>query len=351
MSDDGQIARAEMLLELRRPAEARALLEPLLAADPRNATAQVMIAECLLGEDRARGAFDTARAAAASAPDDVTVLVRCAAVARRAGYPDGAATWARHALSLAPTSVVARNVLTLVQIDRGNAISALHHAEIALAQRPDDQELRVAHAMALNVARKPVKAAREYAAVLRMDPANVYAMNNLAAIRLQHGDVGGAGALWARALATDPRFVIAASNLELAGMVFRQLVAARVALIISLPVLAGAWRAPVLYLVSALVAAWTAWTSARMPTAVRRRLLVNLRSREKLRYVLIALGSVLAVVGTLVNETAAIAAFAAAFYMSIYGVLVTLQLLSRRLRLDVGLWLAGRRRADVGLAD
>jgi Tfp pilus assembly protein PilF len=327
-----------MLLELRRPAEARAILEPLVASDPRDASAIAMIAECLLGEGNNRGAFDTARRAAASAPDDVTVLLRCASVGRRAGFPDGAATWAKKALVLDPTSVNAHNLLSLVEIDLDRPASALHHAEIALRQRPDDPDLRVAYAMALNVSGEPVRAAQHYEEVLRAEPAHPYALNNLAAIRLQNGDVGSAGALWTRVLAVDPRFVIAATNLERSGVVFRQLVAARVALVVSVAALAGALHVPGLYLVSAGVAAWTAWTSLRMPHAVRSRLWVNLSRRELVRFALIATGSVVTLTVPHTGGTPG----TVTWYLLVYGMFITGLLLWRRARLDLGLWRAAR---------
>lgn len=133
-----RVARAGVLLDLRRPAEARRILEPVVAADPHDAWAIIFLAECVLQEGRERRAFDTARGAAVQAPEDVDLLVRCACVARRAGFPDAAARWARHALALHPAHVGARDVLSLVEIDLDRPASALHHAEIGLAQLPDD---------------------------------------------------------------------------------------------------------------------------------------------------------------------------------------------------------------------
>jgi tetratricopeptide (TPR) repeat protein len=342
MAVDAHIARAEMLLELRRPAEARVILEPVVASDPRDARALVMIAECLLAEDRKPAAFDMARRATGAAPGDVAVLVRSASVARRSGFPDAAATWGVKALALDPTSVGARNVLTLADLDRGEVASALYHAEIALGQWPDDLDLQVAYAMALDACGKPVPAARQYSRVLKAEPSHPYALNNLAAIRLQYGDVGTAGALWSRVLAADPRFVIAATNLDKAGVVFRQVVAARVSLIVSVAVLAGALHVPALYAVSAAVMAWTVWTSVRMPPAVRARLWVNLSRREMVRFALIAVGSVLAVAVTRTSGSAG----TVTFYLLIYGMFITSLLLWRRSRLEVGLWLADRRRSE-----
>lgn len=68
-----------------RPAEAVRLLEPIVAADPRNADAQVQLGYALLALDRVAGAEQAFRAALAVAPDYADARLGLARVAQRRG--------------------------------------------------------------------------------------------------------------------------------------------------------------------------------------------------------------------------------------------------------------------------
>lgn len=127
--------------------------------------------------------------------------------------------------------------------------------------------------------------------------------------------------------------------MEQAALVFPQPLAGRLALVVSLAALASSLRVPALYAVSAVIAAWTAWTYLRMPPAVRSRLPLDLSRREKIRNSLIGVGSLLVLVATRSSGSPG----SVTFYLLVYGVLVTSLLIWRRARLDVGLWWTARR--------
>ena len=222
------LERAAALLELRRPAEARQILEQLIASDPSDAAAMVLLARCRvqLGDDD--GAIEWSRRAGAAAPDDLALLLDCSSVARTAGNASDAYAWAIRALSMAPTSVRALNLVSLAEVGLGMDGPAIGHAAAALEQAPDDLDLRVGYALALSASGRVADATVQYVQVLEQAPTHVYALNNLASLRLGVGDLRRSIRLFGRALAIDPRLQIAARNIDAAAVSGRRILASRV---------------------------------------------------------------------------------------------------------------------------
>ena len=265
------LERAAALLELRRPAEARQILEQLIASDPSDAAAMVLLARChvQLGDDD--GAIEWSRRAGAAAPDDLALLLDCSSVARTAGNASDAYAWAIRALSMAPTSVRALNLVSLAEVGIGMDGPAIGHAAAALEQAPDDLDLRVGYALALSASGRVADATVQYVQVLEQAPTHVYALNNLASLRLGVGDLRRSIRLFGRALAIDPRLQIAARNIDAAAVSGRRILASHLA--IGLGVV-GAGRQTHLawtYLVGAAIVVWTVWSFLRLPAGIRRR--------------------------------------------------------------------------------
>ncbi|MEZ5097952.1 MAG: hypothetical protein R2731_18865 [Nocardioides sp.] len=80
-----RLARAATLLDLRRHAEAEALLRGALAEDPESAEGLRLLARSLLGQRRAQEALSAARAAVALAPDELSGQAHLAHAAEDAG--------------------------------------------------------------------------------------------------------------------------------------------------------------------------------------------------------------------------------------------------------------------------
>lgn len=275
-----QRVRAATLLDLNRPAEARALLEPLVAVDPGDARAMGLLGRCHQLEGNFPRAYDLCRAAVAVAPDDVDVLIGCADVARQSDYGHAAVGWASHAVALAPVDVRALQILSLAEVADNKPTSALTHATKALATEPNDAEVRVAYAMALDACAREVDAVEQYVTVLRHWPENVNALNNLAALRLAVGDLRRSGRLFSRALAINPRLTVVSRNMDLAGEVGRRVLAARLALVFGILGIARHTGALGFYVIGGLLLGTWLWSVVRTPAPVLRRLSRNLRPQE-----------------------------------------------------------------------
>ncbi len=328
-----QRQKARTLLELRRPAEARAILGPIVASDPRDAIATVILAGCWAMEGDGPRALALCRSAAAYAPQDSGILIDCASVARGAGFPDDAATWAAAATRLAPHSVRALNVCCLIEVDRKDATRALRYAEAALRLAPDDADLLVAYGMALSLSKRGAEAARAYVAALDASPTNVYALNNLAAERLGCGDLVTSSRLFGRALSIDPRLRIAVANLDVAGAAGRRILLSRAALTIAAVSIAKFEHVPWLYGVGLILLGWLVWSWTRLPSAVRARLNKRLRARDWFGLAILAL----ALSAVLTPPSSRNGAFPDYAWVATYGVVVTFELALLRLRADVAL--------------
>jgi Flp pilus assembly protein TadD len=265
-------ARAEAALELRRPAEARVILEQVLARSPEDAEALVLLARACADEKDFPRSYQLTRSASAAAPDDVVILVACADIARESGDLEAAHFWAARALELAPDSVAALNVMSLVEAQRGNGAEALVYAQEALRYGPQDPDLLVAQGMAFDTADALGDAAAHYAMALEIDPQHVYALNNLAVVQLQCGDLKRASGLLGRAIALDPRLEILRGNLDIAGKLARMVLLSRLGLgtvLAATMAFAGLQYAWVLIIPALL---WTAAGIVRLPAPARRRL-------------------------------------------------------------------------------
>jgi tetratricopeptide (TPR) repeat protein len=267
-----QRERAATLLQLRRPAEARPILEMLIASDASDAASMVLLGQCCAQLDDSAGAIEWSRRAGAAAPDQLSIVLDCASVARAAGNPSDAYAWATRALSMAPTNVRALNIASLAEIDLTMSGPAVTHAKAALAQVPDDPDLRVAYAMALTASGSTVAATAEYVQILEQVPTHVFALNNLAALRLQVGDLHRSVRLLARALAIDPRLSIAARNVGIVAGSFRRILLSRLALALAAIAIGRQEDAAVAYAVGGLLLGWFAWSTVRIPRVIRRRL-------------------------------------------------------------------------------
>jgi len=327
---DAQRERALMLLEMRRPADARAILEPLVTADPGDAAALVLLADCCRLEGDLPGAVDLCRRAVGRAPSDVGLLLDAAQVARLADGLGDAHTWAFEALEIAPDDLRALNVLTLVESALGMRAAALTHGTQALERSPDNVDLRVAYALALGANGRAVDATEQYAIVLEQDPTHVYALNNLAALRLDVGDLRRSAALFGRALAIDPRLTIAAKNIDAAGATSRRLLLTRFAVSMGVAGLAIVVRQPWLWLLAAVLVGWTAWSVTRVPAAILRRITANIEGREVFGFVVLVLG-LFNTFGPTARGTSSVPGY---FYLFGYGLVFTVGILAKRATVD-----------------
>jgi len=327
---DAQRERASMLVELRRPAEARLILEPLVAADPGDAPALVLLADCRRLEGDLSGAVELCQRAVAHAPDDTGLLLDAAHVARLAGDLGDAHTWAFEALEIAPDDLRALNLLTLVESALGMRAAALAHGIQALERAPDNVDLRVAYALALGANGRQAEATEQYVVVLEQDPTHVYALNNLAALRLDVGDLRRSAHLFGRALAIDPRLTIAAQNIDIAGVTSRRLLLTRFAVSMGVAGVAIVVGQPWLWVLAVVLVGWTGWSVSRVPAPILRRVTANIEGREIFGFVVLVLG----LINTFGPTARGHSSVPGYLYLFGYGLVFTVGILAKRARVD-----------------
>jgi len=266
------IARAGAALELRRPAEARALLEAVLARSPGDAEALVLLARACSAEKDIPRVHQLTRSAAAAAPDDVGILVACADVARDSYDLEAAYFWASRALEIAPDSTAALNVMSLVQIQRGQGAEAVVYAQEALRHSPLDPDLLVAQGLALDTAGQLGDATACYVRALELDPDHVPALNNLATVRLQCGDLRRATRLLSGALVLDPRMEVSRGNVDVLGVLARRVLLSTLGLGTVAAAGLAFLRVPGSWALLLAAAVWTVVGVSRLPAVVRGRL-------------------------------------------------------------------------------
>ncbi|MQA85078.1 MAG: tetratricopeptide repeat protein [Streptosporangiales bacterium] len=226
------LARAQHLLDLDRPEQARTLVGEALAEDPDSVRAWLLLAQCHLGlhePERGREAAGRALGLAPEVGASHQVYARtCTELGRHAE-----AVWhAREAVRLDPEDYVAHLWLADALLE-SRVPSLLPEAwcaaNWAVELAPEETGPHGAVGVVAFAYKRwdVVVAASTHA--LRIDPTNAQALNNLAAARLRRGVLGGdptraAGELSA-ALAIDPghkeaRFNLDVIALQILGVVY-----------------------------------------------------------------------------------------------------------------------------------
>jgi tetratricopeptide (TPR) repeat protein len=209
----GALARAETLLGLGRPAEARAHVVDVLAVDPRNATALRQLARCQAAIGELDDALTTARRAIAAEPEsEHGHRVLSHVLLKRRDFP-AAVTAAQQALRLAPDNW--RGHLSLVEaLRRIDGPSAYEAAGRLVELAPHEPDAHIAYGSAAAAGGDRATARQSFERALTLDPNNATARNNLAVLDMREK-------AWRRALAgfrasqrMDPTQQLARTNLD-----------------------------------------------------------------------------------------------------------------------------------------
>jgi Flp pilus assembly protein TadD len=205
-------ARAEYLLELGRAAEARAQIAAVLASEPDDARAQRLLVRCLLQLDDPQ-TLDASKRAVVLAPDNDQSHRLASLAHTAAGLHDLAVQHAREAVRLAPHEWRAHHVLThaLTATDPEAALAA---GQDGIRVAPAEPAMHLVLGLAALRAKRNTKAKEAFRTVLRLDPDNATARNNLAIVDLRTGRFGEAMDGFGAALAADPRLSLARGNLD-----------------------------------------------------------------------------------------------------------------------------------------
>ncbi len=198
---------------------ARALLEAVVARDPELAGARYRLGEALLEAGDLAGARRELEAAHARLPGHPDPLISLAEIASREDEPARAEELCRRALALAPDSRRAHYVLGLALRGQGRLDEAREALQRGLEAKrtwvPDPLTERIAgfrrgytvrinEAAELERVGRTDEARRMLEQIVREHPEDVTALNNLAAVRIQTGDLEGALSLLERARALEP---------------------------------------------------------------------------------------------------------------------------------------------------
>ena len=205
-------ARAEHLLGMGRAAEARAQIAPVLASEPGNAAAQRMFVRCLLQLDDPE-TLNASKRAVVLAPDEEQSHRLASLAHTKAGLHDLAIQHAREAVRLAPHEWRTHHVLTHA-LTEVNPEAALVVGAGGIRVAPHEPAMHLAVGLAALKARHNAQAKESFRTVLRLDPANATARNNLAIVDLRAGRFGTAMHGFGAALAADPKLDLARGNID-----------------------------------------------------------------------------------------------------------------------------------------
>ena len=178
-ADARAVERAAALCELGRPAEAAAVLGPVLAADPHNVDALLMLAWACLRMDDDDEALRAARAAGKLAPDDGEPhLLAALALTGQYRYADAVAA-ASTAVRLDPLRPSTHQVLAITLLRARKARAAVRAAAEAVRLAPEVAQFRVTLGSALAGAGRRRTALRTLHDALQLDPMNGAAQHEL----------------------------------------------------------------------------------------------------------------------------------------------------------------------------
>lgn len=187
-----------------RVAEAKAIYEQVLRAEPAHARALCGLGTIALRSGEVARAFELIGHAAAIAPGDgATIGSLAVAYLARNQLPE-AEDCCRRALDLAPRLPELHANLANVLAMRGDTDGAIVAQRHAIGLDPDSAVQYFNLANILVARGRPEAAAREYKTALGLDPGHVGALNNLALLLKQAGDLDAAHELLDEAQLRDP---------------------------------------------------------------------------------------------------------------------------------------------------
>jgi tetratricopeptide (TPR) repeat protein len=209
------LARAEVMLDLKRHNEAAGVLGPILAADPGNSTGWCLLALAHIGAGRFEDAIVSAGRAIAAAPDhDWPHRLACMAQLRM-GNARAALRAAEEARRLSPQSWQAHVCMAEATLAAGeNFHLAAEAAATARALAPNAPEVHVISGK-VSFAHARRKAARAHLErALALDPQHGGALNELGRVTLTGPFSGHAARYFLQAVQTDPRVGTYSSNVD-----------------------------------------------------------------------------------------------------------------------------------------
>lgn len=287
---ESALERASAALAVRRPDEARRVLAPVVAADPSNARALVLLGHAAVAAGDHDDAMRKASQAAGWSDGDPDILVGCAYVAYHCGDDAAAYHWGRSAWASSPDAVGPHLLLALVAGRVGRTEEAVAHGRAAVASAPDDPDALVALGHALRSGQAVAEATVQYVTALAVNPLHLDALSGLGLERATCGDLRRCATYWGRVLELDPNYGYGLANLDAGAAGARMTILSRVAVTALVAWCASLLGSVAVTVVLAAGLLWIVGGLVLLPTALRRRLLSRWQSHDWVLVAVVAVG-------------------------------------------------------------
>jgi arylsulfatase A-like enzyme/Tfp pilus assembly protein PilF len=208
-----RLRQANSAVRDRRFGEAIPILKSVLAGDPRNAFATLVLGSAYMGMGDSREAITQFRRYLELVPTSSYAHQWIAICHVRLGERDLALREADAALALDPRFTDARVLKAGVLAARGEHDAAIRILREAIATDPAKPMIRLDLAKILAEAGRRDEARAEFETILRLEPDSVPALTGLGAVLAGQGDLAAAEAALRRALGHDPEATQARFNL------------------------------------------------------------------------------------------------------------------------------------------
>jgi arylsulfatase A-like enzyme/tetratricopeptide (TPR) repeat protein len=215
-----RLRRAAEAVRTRRFTDALPILRAVIAEEPKNAFAHMLLGSTHLGMRQYSRAIEELEAYLALAPTSAQAHQWIAVAYANLGDRTQALREAGGALAIDPHLSDARVLRAGLLSGLGRRPEAIQELRAAVAADPDKPPLRMSLAELLLDAGHPEEAEAEYRASLRQDPAFAPALAGLGTLLVRRGALEEAAEALRRALAADPGQHEARFNL--AGVLMRQ---------------------------------------------------------------------------------------------------------------------------------
>ncbi|WP_328464673.1 tetratricopeptide repeat protein [Actinoplanes sp. NBC_00393] len=187
MSQDRPVEMARVQLLRGEPGAAAELLGPVLAAEPDDVTALVLMTHAQLALKRPELAEETARRAVRHAPEWPDALSALSRVLTAQERHDEAIATAREAVLRQPDNPYRHNRLAWALLEDGRLpVEAEHAAREAVRLGPDEADFRITYAMVMKQLNLLDRARQALRDALQLEPENAVAQHELAALDVVH---------------------------------------------------------------------------------------------------------------------------------------------------------------------
>jgi arylsulfatase A-like enzyme/Flp pilus assembly protein TadD len=200
-----RLRRASGLVRERRFPEALAIARPVVAEDPENAFAHVLLGNTYMGLQQYAAALEHFRVYLALVPDSAQAHQWIAVCFENMGDRTRALREAGLALALDPRLSDARILRAGVLANLGRRAEAVKELRAGIEADPQQPLIRLDLAELLSDAGQSAEAEAEYRAILKRDAAYAPALASLGALLLRRGELDEASGALRRALEVDPR--------------------------------------------------------------------------------------------------------------------------------------------------